>query len=122
MSDLSNLLGSVYDSQNPDARRIPLEPRADHRVGADLEQALSDAIDDAAAPAPQPQPQPYAAPAPAPAPAPAAERYVPAPAPAPAPQPHYVPEQPVYATPMASWRAGDDDIVPGAVAKRGKKR
>jgi hypothetical protein len=51
----------------------------------------------------------------------------PAPAYAPPPQPldHFVPgDQPAYApvAPAGSWRLGDDDIVPGAVAgKRGKK-
>lgn len=132
MSDLSNLLGSVYDSPHPDARAVPQEPPASERRDVSLEQALSAAIDEAAGhpgpPAAQAAPPAPAAPAPA-APAPAAPAYQPeaygapqpeAPASAPVPQP----EAPAYAPvpQVTGWQLGDDDIVPGAAAKRAKKR
>jgi hypothetical protein len=100
MSDLSNLLGSVYDSHNPDSRPVPQEPGATQRVDTDVDQALSAAIGQAV---PAPAPPPVSTPAP---------EY----AAAPAPPPVYVP------APMAGWRLGDDDIVPGVAAKRSNKR
>ena len=113
MSDLSNLLGAVYGSNDPDGPSTPHEPTAaeraqmpaEPRIDADLAAALNAAL---VAPTPD---QSVAAQAPvayAPAPAFAGASEVPAPT-------TYVPS---YNAGMAAWAHGDDDIFPTVMGKR----
>ena len=115
MSDLSNLLGAVYGSNDPDGPSTRHEPSAAERaampaaaprIDEDLAAALSAAL---VTPTPD---QNVGAPAPvAAAPAAPFAAAQPAPAPMPAPQPAYVPA-------MASWAPGDDNIFPSVMGKK----
>lgn len=123
MSDLSNLLGNVYETSSPDGPPVRREPSADERLErpeirfdppaserleSEITSAISDVVESAPAPAPQPvqpAPQPVAYEAPAPAP----QQSWNAPAAVTAP----------VAAPM--WRPGDDDIFPGVAAGRKRK-
>ena len=111
MSDLSNLLGAVYGSNDPDGPSTRHEPSAAERaqmaapaprIDDDLAAALSAALvtptPDANVGAPAPVPTaPVAA-----APAPQQAAYV----------------QPTYNTGSVAWAKGDDDIYPVAVGKK----
>ena len=114
MSDLSNLLGAVYGSNDPDGPSTRHEPSAAERtaqpaaprIDDDLAAALSAAL---VSPTPEANmATPAYAPAPAPAPA------MPAAA-APVAQPAYAP---TYNTGTVSWSAGDDDIFPSIAGKK----
>ena len=130
MSDLSNLLGAVYGSNDPDGPSTRHEPSAADRaaqasapprIDDDLAAALSAAL---VSSTPEPNvgmPAPVA-PAPpttyAPAPAPVAQAPAPMMPPvaaATAPEPAYTPS---YSPAMASWSAGDDDIFPTVAGKK----
>ena len=129
MSDLSNLLGAVYGSNDPDGPSTRHEPSAAERaqvpaapprIDDDLAAALSAALvtstPDASVGAPPPMAHaPAQSPAPAfaaaPAPAPVAQPAVVAPA----PQPAYTP---TYASVSVAWSHGDDDILPMSPGKK----
>jgi hypothetical protein len=128
MSDLSNLLGAVYGSNDPDGPSTPHEPSAAERtaqpaaprIDDDLAAALSAAlvtstpeanVGTPAPIAPAPPTTYAAAPAYAPAPAPVAPTMAAAPEPQPAYSPNYNPG-------MAAWSAGDDDIFPTVAGKK----
>ena len=110
---MSNLLGAVYGSNDPDGPSTPHEPSAAERaqmpaaaprIDDDLAAALNAALvaptseQSVAAPAPVAQP---------PAPAFATASAAPAPT-------TYAPS---YNTAMAAWAHGDDDIFPSALGK-----
>ena len=126
MSDLSNLLGAVYGSSDPDGPSTRHEPSAAERaqmpaapprIDDDLAAALSAALvtttpdPNVGAPAPV-----VSAPAPAYAEVPVAAQAATAPmAAAPAPQPAFTPS---YNTGSIAWAHGDDDIFPTTVGKK----
>jgi hypothetical protein len=113
MSDLSNILGNVYTSPDPDAAPVRYEPSAAERaprVDDDPAAALSQALTTDVAPAPQFEPQPHFQPQPAPAYAPQAAALV---------APTFTPT--TYGH-MAAWSWGVDDIYPKASAGSKKKR
>ena len=117
MSDLSNLLGAVYGSNDPDgpstrhepsaadrAAQAPAPPRIDDDLAAALSAALVSSTPEASVGMPAP-----VAPA-------SPTTYAPAPAPvAAAPEPAYTPS---YSAAMPSWSAGDDDIFPVVAGKK----
>lgn len=118
MSDLSNLLGAVYGSSDPDgpstrhepsaAERVQVPPaplRIDDDLAAALSQALVTSTPDQAIAAP--------APVPAYAPPPSAPAAVPTPA-----MPQNVYAAPAYVPPAMTWCAGDDDIFPVSAGKK----
>ena len=120
MSDLSNLLGAVYGSSDPDGPSTPHEPSAAERAQApeaapqiddDLAAALSAALvtstptPNVGTPAPMPAAPQAAAPMPA-APEPVAVH---------APEPAYTP---TYSAAPVSWSKGDDDIFPSSLGKK----
>lgn len=124
MSDLSNLLGNVYDTGNPDGPPVRREPSADERLegpgeirfdppASELESEITSAISEAVVesqPAPAPQPV-------QPAPQPVAYE-----APAPAPQQSWNAPAAVTAPVTGpTWRPGDDDIFPGVAASRKRR-
>lgn len=140
MSDLSNLLGAVYGSSDPDGPATYHEPSAAERVQApapariddDLAAALSAALVTSApdhqvgAPAPAMAAPVYSPPTVA---APALVATAPRPvaqvagapsfataAPAPAPQAAFTPS--TYNTGMVMWSHGDDDIFPVVAGKK----
>lgn len=109
MSDLSNLLGAVYGSNDPDGPSTPHEPSAAERaqvpsapprIDDDLAAALSAALV-TSTPA-----QSVGAPAPV------------NPAPAPVATIEYAQPAPVYNAVPLSWAKGDDDIFPTTVGKK----
>lgn len=113
MSDLSNLLGAVYGSSDPDGPSTRHEPSAAERVQVppaplriddDLAAALSQAL---VTSAPE---QSVGTPAPVPA---YAAPVIPAPA---IPENVYTPS--AYSPAVVNWSAGDDDIFPTAVGKK----
>ena len=126
MSDLSNLLGAVYGSNDPDgpstrhepsaadrAAQVSAPPRIDDDLAAALSAALVSSTPEANVGVPAPV-EPAAPTTYAPAPAPVA----PAPAPMMPPvaaAPAYTPS---YSPAMAAWSAGDDDIFPTVVGKK----
>ena len=117
MSDLSNLLGAVYGSSDPDGPSTPHEPSAADRaaqavapprIDDDLAAALSAALVSSTPENNVGMPAPVAPPP--------ATTYAPAPVPpAPAPEPAYTPS---YSAAMPSWSAGDDDIFPMVAGKK----
>lgn len=135
MSDLSNLLGDVYGSTNPDGPPVRREGTAAERTGEAgyADRSRIESVFNSWEPAPQGndddlsaalsaalvEPQPVmtqAAPV-APAPAPVA--------PVAAPKPTFAAPQQFHApvTGPMSWDIGDDDIFPlGKAAKKSKKK
>lgn len=124
MSDLSNLLGAVYGSSDPDgpstrhepsaAERVQVTPaplRIDDDLAAALSQALVTSTPDQSVGAPAPVPA--SAPVPAYAPPPSAPAAVPTPA-----MPQNVYAAPAYLPPAVTWCAGDDDIFPVSAGKK----
>jgi hypothetical protein len=127
MSDLSNLLGDVYSSIDPDGPAVSLEPSASQRAAFDwasdeasLTAAKVPAIDDDLAAAlsaalveKKPVVEEWAPMAPATMAPPVAA-------------PAYVPSLPTISAPLPvaqnMWAPGDDDILPGGAKAKGKRR
>lgn len=129
MSDLSNLLGAVYGSNDPDgpttrhepsaAERVqmPAPPRIDDDLAAALSAALVSSTPEPtlAATAPVAAAPPYSAPVAVAAPVPVAATPAAPPA-SPRPQPVFTPSS--YSAGVVSWNHGDDDIFPMTVGKK----
>lgn len=115
MSDLSNLLGDVYSSIDPDGPSVAVEPSASQRGAFDwasdeasMTPAKAPALDDdlaAALSAALVEKKPVA------------EEWAPTPPVAAAPAPAFAPSLPTITAPVpvaqGMWARGDDDILPG---------